>query len=107
MQEIVGTESLGARSAAANGGPAERRWQEQANCLGVDPDLFFPERGASTKEAKAVCRGCQVREDCLEYALANGEKFGIWGGLSERERRRIRRQRALARAAAAERSASA
>ncbi len=74
-------------------------WQMFANCLGVDPDLFFPERGASTKEAKGVCRGCVVREDCLEYALENGEKFGIWGGLSERERRRIRRQRALARAA--------
>ena len=74
----------------------DRRWQERANCLGVDPDLFFPERGASTREAKEVCRGCVVREDCLEYALANGEKFGIWGGLSERERRRIRRQRALA-----------
>lgn len=77
----------------------EALWQSEANCLGVDPDLFFPERGASTKEAKAVCRGCAVREDCLEHALANGEKFGIWGGLSERERRRIRRQRALARAA--------
>jgi WhiB family redox-sensing transcriptional regulator len=76
-----------------------------ANCLGVDPDLFFPERGASTKEAKAVCQGCVVREDCLEYALANGEKFGIWGGLSERERRRIRRQRALARAAQQPRTA--
>ena len=76
-------------------------WQDQANCLGVDPDLFFPERGASTREAKEVCRGCVVRMDCLEYALVNGEKFGIWGGMSERERRRIRRQRALARAAAA------
>ncbi len=75
----------------------ERRWQEAANCLGVDPDLFFPERGASTREAKAVCRGCEVRVDCLEYALAHGEKFGIWGGLSERERRRVRRQRALER----------
>ncbi len=72
-----------------------RSWQDQANCLGVDPDLFFPERGASTREAKEVCRSCDVRVDCLEYALDNGEKFGIWGGLSERERRRIRRQRAL------------
>ncbi len=72
-------------------------WQGRANCMGVDPELFFPERGASTREAKEVCRGCVVQEDCLEYALANGEKFGIWGGLSERERRRIRRQRALAR----------
>ena len=68
-----------------------RAWQDYANCLGVDPDLFFPERGASTREAKEVCRGCVVREECLEYALANGEKFGIWGGMSERERRRIRR----------------
>jgi len=73
------------------------RWQERANCLGVDPDLFFPERGASTREAKGVCRGCEVRVDCLEYALAHGEKFGIWGGLSERERRRVRRERALQR----------
>lgn len=79
----------------------DKSWQDMANCLGVDPDLFFPERGASTREAKEVCKGCVVRDDCLEYALANGEKFGIWGGMSERERRRIRRQRALARAAAA------
>jgi WhiB family redox-sensing transcriptional regulator len=71
-------------------------WQDHANCLGVDPDLFFPERGASTREAKEVCRGCVVRAECLEFALQNGEKFGIWGGLSERERRRIRRQRAQA-----------
>jgi WhiB family redox-sensing transcriptional regulator len=76
---------------------AERAWQERANCLGVDPDLFFPERGASTREAKAVCWGCEVRGDCLEYALRHGEKFGIWGGLSERERRRVRRQRAIER----------
>jgi WhiB family transcriptional regulator, redox-sensing transcriptional regulator len=75
----------------------DRRWQERANCLGVDPDLFFPERGASTKEAKAVRGGCEVKTECLEYALRHGEKFGIWGGMSERERRRIRRQRALAR----------
>ncbi|CAB4560492.1 MAG: WhiB family transcriptional regulator [Actinomycetes bacterium] len=73
-----------------------KNWQDEANCLGVDPDLFFPERGASTREAKEVCRGCVVRLECLEYALSNGEKFGIWGGLSERERRRLRRQRALA-----------
>lgn len=71
-------------------------WQEQANCLGVEPDLFFPERGASTREAREVCRGCVVREQCLAYALRHSEKYGIWGGLSERERRRIRRERALA-----------
>jgi WhiB family redox-sensing transcriptional regulator len=85
----------------------DRCWQDYANCLGVDPDLFFPERGASTKEAKEVCRGCVVREDCLEYALQNSEKFGIWGGMSERERRRIRRARAIARRSAAATAATA
>jgi WhiB family transcriptional regulator, redox-sensing transcriptional regulator len=78
----------------------DETWWDLANCLGVDPDLFFPERGASTREAKEVCRGCVVRMDCLEYALTNSEKFGIWGGMSERERRRIRRQRAKDRRAA-------
>jgi len=75
--------------------PIRQNWQDLANCLGVDADLFFPERGASTREAKEVCRNCFVQDDCLEYALQNGEKFGIWGQMSERERRRIRRQRAI------------
>jgi WhiB family redox-sensing transcriptional regulator len=74
-------------------GVAAPAWQRYANCLGVDPDLFFPERGGSTREAKEVCRGCVVREECLEYAIEAGEKFGIWGGLSERERRTLRRRR--------------
>ncbi len=77
-------------------GEGEKGWQTRANCMGVDPDLFFPERGSSTREAKEVCRGCVVQEDCLEFAIANGEKFGIWGGMSERERRRVRRARVLA-----------
>lgn len=85
-----------ARTSMSEDPDARANWQDAANCLGVDPDLFFPERGASTREAKEVCRGCVVRLDCLEYALVNGEKFGIWGGLSERERRRLRRQRAQA-----------
>ncbi len=70
-------------------------WMDQASCVGVSPDLFFPERGESTADAKAVCRACPVCGDCLEYALAGSEKFGIWGGLSERERRRLRRSRRL------------
>jgi WhiB family transcriptional regulator, redox-sensing transcriptional regulator len=82
-------------------GLEDRGWLARAKCMGVDPDLFFPERGASTREAKEVCRGCVVRDDCLEYALDNGEKFGIWGGMSERERRRLRRARALERRAQA------
>jgi WhiB family redox-sensing transcriptional regulator len=77
--------------------PPDTPWMDYANCLGVDPDLFFPERGASTREAKAVCAACTVQEQCLTYALDTVQKFGIWGGMSERERRRIRRQRAIER----------
>lgn len=74
-------------------GELDRSFARRGNCRGVDPDLFFPERGASTREAKEVCRGCVVRQACLDYALEAGEKHGIWGGMSERERRRLRRQR--------------
>jgi WhiB family redox-sensing transcriptional regulator len=74
----------------------DQSWQTRANCMGVDPELFFPERGTSTRDAKEVCRGCVVRLECLDYAIANSEKFGIWGGMSERERRRVRRSRILA-----------
>jgi WhiB family redox-sensing transcriptional regulator len=74
-------------------------WRQRANCVGLDPNLFFPVRGSSTREAKEVCRGCVVRGECLDYSLSSHEKFGIWGGLSERERRRIRRARLLARSA--------
>ncbi|MBO0872646.1 MAG: WhiB family transcriptional regulator [Pseudonocardia sp.] len=68
-------------------------WQENALCAQTDPEAFFPEKGGSTKEAKKVCRSCEVRQECLEYALANDERFGIWGGLSERERRALRKRR--------------
>lgn len=71
-------------------------WQQQGACNGVDPDLFFPERGEPTEPAKAVCADCHVRTECLDYALDNREMHGIWGGMSERERRRIRRQRLAA-----------
>jgi WhiB family redox-sensing transcriptional regulator len=67
-------------------------WQERALCAETDPEAFFPEKGGSTREAKKICTGCEVRAECLEYALANDERFGIWGGLSERERRRLRRR---------------
>lgn len=70
----------------------EQPWTELANCRGCDPALFFPGQGESTRDAKAVCAACEVRRECLDYALRSGEKFGIWGGKSERERRRIRRQ---------------
>ncbi len=77
-------------------------WQAHANCIGIDPELFFPGRGETdtVAEAKEVCAGCSVREACLEYALTHVVKFGIWGGLSEKERRRIRMARAKQRAVA-------
>lgn len=74
----------------------DQTWRVDAACAGGDPALFFPERGASTREAKMICRGCPVQGECMEYALVNREKFGIWGGLSERERRRIRRELTVA-----------
>jgi WhiB family transcriptional regulator, redox-sensing transcriptional regulator len=70
---------------------AEDQWQERALCAQTDPEAFFPEKGGSTREAKRICLGCEVRDACLEYALAHDERFGIWGGLSERERRRLKR----------------
>ena len=70
----------------------EESWQDRALCAKTDPEAFFPEKGGSTREAKKICTGCEVKAECLEYALANDERFGIWGGLSERERRRIKRE---------------
>lgn len=67
-------------------------WQERALCAQTDPEAFFPEKGGSTREAKKVCTGCEVRAECLEYALAHDERFGIWGGLSERERRKLKKR---------------
>lgn len=66
-------------------------WQADALCAQTDPEAFFPEKGGSTRDAKRICTSCDVRGECLEYALNNDERFGIWGGLSERERRRIKR----------------
>jgi WhiB family transcriptional regulator, redox-sensing transcriptional regulator len=71
----------------------ELEWRERALCAQTDPEAFFPEKGGSTKAAKAVCHSCEVRQECLEYALTNDERYGIWGGLSEVERRRLRRAR--------------
>ncbi|SDZ75480.1 WhiB family transcriptional regulator, redox-sensing transcriptional regulator [Bowdeniella nasicola] len=71
------------------GSPA---WYELALCAQTDPEAFFPEKGGSTREAKRVCASCPVAKKCLEYALENDERFGIWGGKSERERRLLKRR---------------
>jgi WhiB family redox-sensing transcriptional regulator len=74
-------------------------WVQDALCAQTDPEAFFPEKGGSTRDAKAICNGrrgevgCEVREQCLAYALDRDERFGIWGGLSERQRRRLRKER--------------
>jgi WhiB family redox-sensing transcriptional regulator len=67
-------------------------WQTDSLCAQTDPEAFFPEKGGSTRDAKKICTSCEVRNQCLEYALANDERFGIWGGLSERERRKLRKR---------------
>lgn len=79
------------------GTPEDRAWMLRGRCRGINPDLFYPEKGDISDEAKAVCAKCLVRPECLEYALRYNQRRGIWGGMSERERRRLRRQRALAR----------
>ncbi|MDA8312001.1 MAG: WhiB family transcriptional regulator [Actinomycetota bacterium] len=69
-------------------------WRKRAACRGIDVEIFFPEtEDADVEAAKAVCETCPVREACLEHALAHREREGVWGGTTERERRRILRQR--------------
>ena len=70
-------------------------WMDQALCAQTDPDGFHREPGDGSitfAQAKRVCRACDVRDECLEYALANDERFGIWGGLSEHERRKMKKR---------------
>ena len=92
--------AMGGRSNLGNANPGNANanqdlsWQERALCAQTDPEAFFPEKGGSTREAKRVCLSCDVRSECLEYALGHDERFGIWGGLSERERRRLKRRSA-------------
>lgn len=70
-------------------------WLSEAACRGMSADLFFPERGESTRESKDACAECPVTAECLDFALVGSEKFGVWGGMSERQRRRIRVSRGL------------
>jgi WhiB family redox-sensing transcriptional regulator len=73
--------------------PQKPAWVAEGACIGVDPEWFFPDRGEDVRRAKAICATCPVKDECLEYALENREKFGIWGGTSERERRGMRSRR--------------
>lgn len=74
------------------GDTAELGWQDRALCAETDPEIFFPEKGGSVRDPKRVCARCEVRAECLEYAMDTGQPYGVWGGLTERERRRLKRQ---------------
>lgn len=64
-------------------------WQDQALCAQSDAEAWFPEKGGSSRDAKKICGRCPVRAPCLDYALATRQQHGVWGGMSERERRRL------------------
>jgi WhiB family redox-sensing transcriptional regulator len=68
-------------------------WRQRAACRGAEPDIFYPVSEDEAEDAKNICRQCAVIETCLEFALANRERDGVWGGATERERRRMLRQR--------------
>uniref|UniRef100_UPI003F4922F5 WhiB family transcriptional regulator n=1 Tax=Actinoplanes sp. CA-151224 TaxID=3239904 RepID=UPI003F4922F5 len=69
--------------------PGSGDWRDEALCAQTDPDEFFPPKGGSIRTAKRICGRCPVQSACLQYALAHDERFGIWGGLSSRERRAL------------------
>ncbi|GGS71955.1 transcriptional regulator WhiB [Streptomyces pseudogriseolus] len=71
--------------------PPDLSWQEEALCAQTGGDFFFPEPGSSVREAKRICGLCPIRAACLEYALTHDMRFGVWGGLSEKERHELRR----------------
>ncbi|ANJ10474.1 WhiB family transcriptional regulator [Streptomyces parvulus] len=66
-------------------------WQEEALCAQTGAEFFFPEPGSSVRDAKRICALCPIRPACLDFALSNDERFGVWGGLSEKERLELRR----------------
>ncbi len=69
------------------------RWYEYALCAQADPEAFYPKKSGSVREAKRVCRSCEVTDQCLEYAMENNERYGVWGGMSVRERRKLEKKR--------------
>ena len=73
--------------------PERAAWMAEGECNGLDPALFYPDQGGDAATPKRICSTCPVRVQCLEYALLTNERHGIWGGVSERERRRMRAER--------------
>lgn len=72
---------------------ATTSWQEDAICNQTDPEAFFPEKGGSVRDAKTICSLCPVQAECLDYALATDQRYGVWGGVTERNLRVLRRER--------------
>lgn len=75
--------------------PASQPWVENAVCAQTDPEAFFPEKGGSALAAKKICARCPVEAECLEWALVNDERFGVWGNTSQQERKALRRKLGL------------
>jgi WhiB family redox-sensing transcriptional regulator len=65
-------------------------WTRKALCAEVDPEIFFPDKGERTAHVKQICKACIVKVECLEYSIQNNERFGVWGGLTEHDRRKVR-----------------
>lgn len=82
-------------------------WMKKGRCRDISPSVFFPSDGVGVEVARAICADCPVKAPCLEYALANRVDHGVWGGASERERRRIARRRRLEAASAVVRTRAA
>lgn len=68
-------------------------WMAEGLCRGIDPELFFPDRGESAQPAKDVCSRCSVTQECLDYSLRWNIKHGVWGGMAEKDRRKLRAAR--------------
>jgi WhiB family transcriptional regulator, redox-sensing transcriptional regulator len=83
----------GGRLAVRTLASRDKAWLDRGACRGLDPQIFYPDENDDAFEAKAICAECSVKVTCLEYALTFREKDGVWGGATERERRRIIRQR--------------
>jgi WhiB family redox-sensing transcriptional regulator len=90
VNELLMAVGGGAHLSLIDPDPDPMDWQESALCAQTDPEAFFPECGGSVREAKRVCMACEVRAECLDYALAHDERFGVWGGTSERQRRKLK-----------------
>lgn len=93
---ISGPSSVGGGISQHPAAAEPRTWRLSALCAQVDPELFFPDKGEPARAALRVCAACPVRVQCLEDALTGDQRYGVWGGTTEIQRRRLRKQRTAA-----------